>query len=202
MLALGGDTLSDLATVRGGPEVYGLVASDPTLSRIIASLAEHVGEVEDAVWEAVAIARARTYELAGVASPVVDRTAKTPVIIDLDATLITAHSEKQEARPTFKRGFGFHPLTAFIDHGLAGTGEMAAIHLRPGNAGSNTASDHIRVVKDALAQLPGRNQRPGKSVLIRTDGAGGTKEFTRWLTGRRLSYSVGFTLPLHAPELY
>lgn len=123
-------------------------------------------------------------------------------MIDLDATLITAHSEKEDAAATFKRGFGFHPLCAFVDHGAAGTGEMIAIRLRSGNAGSNTAADHIQVVKDALAQLPGSNPRPGKSVLIRADGAGGTKEFTTWLAARRLSYSVGFTLPFHTPQLY
>ncbi len=79
---------------------------------------------------------------------------------------------------------------------------MLAIKLRPGNAGSNTAADHIAVVQAAFDALPGRNRRPGKRVLIRTDGAGGTKEFLGWLTRRRLAYSVGFTLPLHTSELY
>jgi hypothetical protein len=116
--------------------------------------------------------------------------------------LITAHSEKESAKPTFKKGFGFHPLCAFADHGSAGTGETLAIKLRPGNAGSNTAADHIDVVQQALAQLPGSSPRPGKRVLIRADGGGGTHEFLAWLTGRRLSYSVGFTLPFETPELY
>jgi hypothetical protein len=125
-----------------------------------------------------------------------------PVVIDLDATLLTAHSEKEHAAPTFKKGFGFHPLCAFVDHGSDGTGEMLAIQLRPGNAGSNTATDHIAVTKAALAQLPGGKTRPGKSVLIRADGAGGTHEFVDWLTKRRLSYSVGFTLPFETGDLY
>jgi len=111
--------------------------------------------------------------------------------------------EKEHAAPTFKRGFGFHPLTAFLDHGPAGTGEALAILLRPGNAGSNTATDHITVVKAALAQLPGQRpgHRPGRKVLVRTDGAGGTKALIEWLTGQRLSYSVGFTLPTNTPDL-
>ena len=67
---------------------------------------------------------------------------------------MTAHSEKEQAAPTFKRGFGFHPLGAFADHGPDGTGEPLAIMLRPGNAGSNTAADHIAVTRLALAQLP------------------------------------------------
>jgi hypothetical protein len=54
----------------------------------------------------------------------------------VDATLVTAHSDKQRAAPTFKRTFGFHPLCAFVDHGPGGTGEPLAIRLRPGNAGS------------------------------------------------------------------
>jgi hypothetical protein len=122
--------------------------------------------------------------------------------VDLDATLVTAHSEKEHAAPTFKRGFGFHPLCAFVDHGPEGTGEPLAVRLRPGNAGSNTAADHIEVTKDALAQLPGVNPaRPGKKVLIRTDGAGGTHEFTSWLTRRGVQYTVGFTLPYNTPDL-
>ena len=119
------------------------------------------------------------------------------MVIDLDATLVTAHSEKEHAAPTFKRGFGFHPLTAFLDHGPDGTGEPLAILLRPGNAGSKTASDHISVIRQALAQLPAHRpgHRPGRKVLIRTDGAGGTKQLIEWLTSQRLSYSVGFALP-------
>jgi hypothetical protein len=107
--------------------------------------------------------------------------------------------EKENARPTFKKGFGFHPLCAFVDHGAAGTGEPLAIALRPGNAGSNTAADHIAVIGAALRQLPGG--RRGKSVLVRIDGAGSTHKVIDWLTGRRLAYSVGFTLPENTPDL-
>ena len=118
-------------------------------------------------------------------------------MIDVDATLVTAHSEKESAAPTFKGGFGFHPLWAFVDHGPEGTGEPLAFLLRPGNAGSNTVADHIAVLRTALAQLPGYEggRRPGKNVLVRIDGAGGTHELLTWLTRRRLSYSVGFSLP-------
>lgn len=76
------------------------------------------------------------------------------------------HSEKEQAAPTWKHTFGFHPMTAFIDHGGAGTGEAAALLLRRGNAGSNTAEDHITYARLALAQLPARLH---KQVLIRTD---------------------------------
>lgn len=81
----------------------------------------------------------------------------------------------------------------FADHGAAGSGEPLAIVLRPGNAGSNTAEDHIEAVKLALAQLPARLRR---QVLIRADSAGGTQEFVNWLAkpGRRLHYSVGMTI--------
>ena len=68
----------------------------------------------------------------------------------LDATLITAHSEKEQAAPTFKHGFGFHPILAFLDN----TNEALAAILRPGNAGANTAADHITVTDLALAQIP------------------------------------------------
>jgi hypothetical protein len=88
----------------------------------------------------------------------------------------------QAAAATFKRGFGFHPLCAFVDHGADGTGEMIAVALRPGNAGSNTATDHIAVTRAALAQLPGH--RPGRRVLIRTDGAGSSHVFRLYDTRR------------------
>jgi hypothetical protein len=69
--------------------------------------------------------------------------------------LITAHCEKEQAAPTFKRGFGFHPLLTFADHGSDGTGEPLSFLLRKGNAGSNTGADHIQVLRQAFAQLPG-----------------------------------------------
>ena len=68
--------------------------------------------------------------------------------------------------------------------------------LRPGNAGSNTAVDHIAVIREALRQLPftATGGRIGRKVLIRTDSAGATHEVVDWLTARHLSYSLGFTL--------
>ncbi len=115
------------------------------------------------------------------------------VTVDLDATIVTAHSDKEQAAPTWKKTFGFHPMTAWADHGEAGNGEPLAIALRPGNAGSNTAADHIEVTRLALAQLP---RRLRCKVLVRADSGGRTHEFLKWLTApsRRLRYSVGMTI--------
>ncbi|MGP5684319.1 IS1380 family transposase [Brachybacterium alimentarium] len=202
-LALGGDSLADIALLRAEPAVFGAVASDPTVSRTLTTLATDPVRALAAIHAARASARARAWTLAGDHAPDHSTDAKTPLIIDLDATLVTAHSEKEQAAGTFKRGYGFHPLCAFVDHGPAGTGEPLALKLRPGNAGSNTAADHIAVIKAALAQLPEHRagQRAGKKVLVRTDGAGGSKKLVQWLTGQRMSYSLGFTLPEHTPEL-
>jgi len=136
------------------------------------------------------------WALAGEHAPDHAIDVSSPLIIDLDATLVAAHSEKEHAAPTFKRGYGFHPLCGFVDHGQAGTGEPLAIMLRPGNAGSNTAADHITVTRKALAQVPGHQPgtRPGRKVLIRVDAAGATHAFLDWLTKQRLSYSIGFAL--------
>ena len=198
-LVLGGDTCSDLAVVRAEPAVFGPVASDPTLSRTIARLAADVDRVLPAIEWARAAARSRVWAAAGTHAPDRGADARHPLVVDIDATLVTSHSEKENAKPTFKKGFGFHPLCAFVDHGATGTGELLAIALRPGNAGSNTATDHIAVISAALAQLPGG--RRGKSVLVRIDGAGSTHKVIDWLTGRRLAYSVGFTLPDNTPDL-
>ncbi len=106
-----------------------------------------------------------------------------------------AHSDKQDAAATWKKTYGHHPLTAFVDHGPGGTGEPVATLLRPGNAGSNTAADHITTAQLALAQLP-KKYRRGHRTLIRTDSAGGTHDFVSWLAkrGRWLSYSVGMVI--------
>jgi hypothetical protein len=190
-LALGGDTCSDLAVVRAEPAVFGPVASDPTLSRTITRLAADVDRVLAAIDRARADARSRVWAAAGTGALDHDVDARRPVVVDVDATLVTSHGKKEQAKPTFKKWFGFHPLCAFLDHGAPGTGEPLAIALRPGNAGSNTAAHHIAVITAALRQLPGG--RAGKSVLVRIDGAGSTHKVIDRLTRCRLAYSVGFT---------
>jgi hypothetical protein len=201
-LALGGDCLADIALVRAEPGVFGLVASDPTVSRTIARLAADASAVLAAIAAARASARARAWRLAGTHAPDHGVDRNRPLIVDVDATLVTAHSEKEGAAATFKRGFGHHPLWSFVDHGAAGTGEPLSVLLRPGNAGSNTAADHVTVLRNALRQLPGHRAgtRPGRKVLIRIDGAGCTHELLDWIVGQRMSYSVGFTLPADFAE--
>jgi hypothetical protein len=134
-------------------------------------------------------ARERAWALAGEDAPGADGGLVT---VDLDATVVVAHSEKEQAAPTWKT-FGFHPLTAWADHSETGNGEPLAIVLQAGNAGSNTAADHIETALLALAQMPRRLRGP---VLVRTDSGGGTHEFLTWLTARSrpLHYSVGMTL--------
>ncbi len=201
-LALGGDCLADVGVLRGEPGVFGRVASDPTVSRLITALAGDADRVLAVIDTARAQARARVWGFAGDGAPDHGSDADQPLIVDLDATLVTSHSDKEQAAPTFKRGYGFHPLCAFVDHGAVGTGEPLAVLLRAGNAGSNTAADHITVTKAALAQLPGHRSgtRPGRKVLIRTDGAGGTHAYLDWLHGQRLGYSVGFSLLAYDAE--
>ncbi|MFF4830190.1 IS1380 family transposase, partial [Streptomyces sp. NPDC001312] len=116
------------------------------------------------------------------------------LVLDLDATLVTCHSEKEQAAATYKRGFGYHPLLCFLDN----TGEALAALLRPGNAGANTAADHITVLDQALAQIPDAH-RHGTPILIRADSAGGTKAFLdhmRALRSRGIltHFSVGYAV--------
>ena len=189
-VAAGGDCLADVAVLRSQPELFGPVASDPVVSRLVSALAADAPRALRAVRAARAAARARAWELAGDAAPGADGGLVT---VDIDATIVTSCSEKEQACPTWKKTFGFHPLAVFADHGQDGTGEPLAIVLRPGNAGSNTAADHIEATRLALAQLPRRLRR---RALIRADSGGGTHEFLTWLTrpGRRVHYSVGFTM--------
>lgn len=202
-LALGGDCLADIALLRAEPGVYGLVASDPTVSRTIEALAAEAPAALAAIDTARAAARATVWGLAGEQAPDAGADAAAPLVIDVDATLVTSHSEKEQAAPTFKRGYGHHPMCSLVDHGPDGSGEPLAVLLRPGNAGSNTAADHITVVRAALAQLPEHRPGagPGRKVLIRTDGAGASHTFLSWLHRQRLSYSVGFGLPANTADL-
>ncbi|MFI7202519.1 transposase [Streptomyces massasporeus] len=116
-------------------------------------------------------------------------------MVDLDGVLVIAPSGKEDAAATWKKTYGHHPLTAFVDHGPGGTGEPVVALLRPGNEGSNTAADHISTTQLALAQMPKKYPR-GRQTLIRTDSAGGTHDFVFWLAkrGRWLSYSVAMVI--------
>jgi hypothetical protein len=181
-VALGGDCLADVAVLRAQPEVFGAVASDPTLSRLIDTLAEDPEPVIAALRGASAAARDRVW---GHRQPMGDA---CPVVIDLDATLVGAHSEKEGATPNFKRGFGFHPMLAFVDHGAGGTGEPLAGMLRPGKANANDAADQIAVLDAALAQLP---ERFRSRVLVRGDTGSGVQGLLWHVHTLGLQYSVG-----------
>jgi hypothetical protein len=181
-IALGGDCLADVALLRAQPELFDAVASDPTISRLIDALGDDAGSAIVAIRRARAAARAVVW---GHRCPVA---ADQEVVIDLDATLIGAHSEKQGATPNFKRGFGFHPMMAFVDHGAGGTGEPLAAMLRPGRANASDAADQIAVLDAALAQLPEDLRR---RVLVRGDTGSGVKEFLWHIHHLGLSYSVG-----------
>ncbi len=189
-LALGGDCLADIAMLRSQPELFGPVASDPTVSRLIDRLAADPARALKAIRKARATARERAWTLAQTHAPGADGEL---IPLDIDATIVIAHSDKQQATPTWKKTFGFHPMTVFADHGADGAGEPLALVLRPGNSGSNTAVDHIDATALALAQLPRQRRR---QVLVRADSGGGTHDFLTWLTkpGRRLAYSIGFAL--------
>jgi hypothetical protein len=185
MLADGGDCLADLSALRDQPTLFGDVPSDATAWRALAALE---GERLAAVRTARARARARVWELAG---------RPRRVILDLDATLVTAHSEKEQAAGTYKHGFGFHPLLCYE----ATSEEALAGILRPGNAGANTAVDHIEVLDLALGQLPEDARGPG--LLVRADSSGATHAFLDDVAARGLRFSVGFDLtePVRAAVL-
>ena len=175
MLADGGDCLADLGALRDQRVLFGDVASDATAYRCVERL--DAGMLAG-MRGACAAARARVWNLAG---------APERVVLDIDASLLTSHSEKEGAAGTYKGGFGFHPLLCFE----AATGEALAGILRPGT-GANTATDHIEVLERALAQLPESAVNPG--TLVSCDSAGATHAFLEAVAARGLSFSVGCDL--------
>ncbi len=182
LLADGGDCVSDLAVLRDQAGLFGKVCSTPTAWRVVGQVAADPRGVA-ALWSALARVRERAW--AAGAAP------QGPLRIDLDATLLDAHSDKQGAAGTFKHGFGFHPLVCWLDRG-DGTGEALAGILRAGNAGSNTAQDHVDVLAMALLALP--KQARGQPILVRADSAGATHAFVDDIVDRRLWFSIGFAI--------
>jgi hypothetical protein len=176
MLADGGDCVTDLDGLRCQERLFGPVASETTTHRTLKAI--DAPELA-AVRAARAAARARAWD-AG-ARP-------DTLTLDIDATLLDAHAEKDRAAGTYKRGFGFHPLGCW----LAETGEPLAAILRPGNAGSNTASDHFTVLGLALAQLPSVDLQ--REILVRTDVGGCTHQFIGDCAEAGLRYSVGYAI--------
>ncbi|MFF5148056.1 IS1380 family transposase [Streptomyces sp. NPDC013157] len=196
MLADGGETIADLAVLRDQGEVFGPVASTPTAWRLLADTDEAAlaslravrATAREVAWmqaaetgEGIPAARAGGRELPGL-------------VLDLDATLVTCHSEKEQTAPTYKGDFGFHPLLCF----LANTGEAVSGRLRPGNSGANTAADHVVVLDQALAQIPDAH-RHGTDILVRADSAGSAKAFLAHVRdvrkqGIRTFFSVGYAI--------
>ena len=193
VLVAGGEAIADIDTLRHQESLLGAVASPATVWRAL-------DEVTPAALKRIATARAKARrhvwaQLPEVpASPVAGTDLGGTVVLDADATLVTAHSEKEEAAANFKGGFGFHPLGVWCDN----THELLAIRLRPGNANANHAQDHIDVLTDAIAQIPAAHRR---MILVRADTAGASHQLLDWLTeqgrvrGRRMEYSIGF--PVH-----
>jgi hypothetical protein len=176
MLAAGGDCLADLGAVRDQQVLFGPVASGATAFRVIDRIASDPEGLER-LRAAHARARERAWKLIG---------APQRLTIDLDATLIGSHSEKEGTAGNFKGGFGFAPMLAYADE----TGEALAGELRPGNAGANTAIDQIAVAEQALEQIPAAHIEDIK-IVLRIDSAGASHELLDWCRDARIRYSVG-----------
>ena len=179
MLADGGECVADLGAVRDQRALFGPVASDSTACRIIDRIASAPGLL-DGLRAAHARARARFWTLHG---------APERLTIDIDATLICAHSEKEGAAGTYKGGYGFHPLAAYADETREALGGL----LRPGNAGANTAADHAAVLDRALAQIQ-VEQLETIEILVRADTAGATHGLTDYCREQDMRFSVGYEL--------
>lgn len=182
MLADGGECVSDLKVLRDQPGLFGEVASQPTAWRVLDA-------VDDAVLASLQKARAASRARVWAAGLAPER-----ITLDFDASLVNVHSEKQQAGPTYKRGFGYHPLLVFLDE----TSEALAAKLRPGGAGANTAADHVELLDAAVAQLPVATKADdpdaGMDVLVRADTAGATHGFVDAIVAKGFEFSIGLDI--------
>lgn len=181
-IADGGDCLADLGVLREQPDLFGRVASSPTAWRVIEAVKPEQLKI---LREARRCAREQAWA---------KQAAPERITLDFDATLVTVHSEKEGAAGNFKGGFGFHPLLCYLDE----SGEALAGILRPGNAGANTAADHVVLLEQALAQLP--EPAWGRDILVRTDSGGATHEFVNALRELEIHFSIGFDLTVPVRE--
>ena len=98
-----------------------------------------------------------------------------------------------------RKTYGHHPLLVFLDRPEIAGGEALAGLLRPGNAGSNTAADHVTVLGWALESLPVAD-RPvpedagGQKVLVRCDSAGATHIFAEACRVAGVGFSFGYAV--------
>jgi Transposase DDE domain group 1 len=175
-IADGATTISDLRVLANQPSLFGEVASTATAWRALQA-------VDDAALARVAEARRDARRCAWEAG-------MDPgfYVIDIDGTLVNSHSDKQRAAPNYKHGFGFYPLMAYLD----ATGEALAGLLRPGNAGSGTAADHVEVLDAALYQLP--VDPADTEVIARADSAGCSHGFVEGCRQRAVRFVVGHNL--------
>jgi hypothetical protein len=187
-VADGADAISGIAVLVDRPELFGPVASMPTCWRVL-------DRIDAAHLQAVRAARATARAAAWAAGAGPDLSKE--LHLDFDATITVAHSDKQNAAATWKRTYGFHPLLCFLDRPEIAGGEALAGLLRPGNAGSNTAADHVTVLDMALASLPEQARpRPGDPagphLVARSDSAGATHAFADACRERGVQFSFGF----------
>jgi len=182
MLADGVEAIADLAVLHNQPDLFGPVASDPTAWRVLSTMDAAVSaRLRQARAAARELCWAQMMETRGGLPQSRAAGALIPgLVLDLDASVVICHSEKESAAPTWKRSFGYHPLFCLLD----ATGEALAGLLRPGNAGSNTTADHITVLDAALAQIPDQH-RHGAPILVRSDPAGCTHGLLAHVRGLR-----------------
>jgi Transposase DDE domain group 1 len=177
-IALGATSMSDIALLAHLAPLLGAPPSGPTARRAL-DLAG-TPRMLDRIARARAKARAHAWELIAAASAgfphlaVAGKVLEGWVVIDMDATLVTARSDKEGAAATWKKGYGFHPLGAWCRN----TRECLAMLLRPGNAGSNTFTDHQEVLAAALRQVPTRFRQ---KIMVRVDGAGASHDLVEHL---------------------
>ena len=188
MLAGGGESCADIEHLRLQGDLFGLVPSDSTVFRTFqqlssstrADLATAMGGLRSKVWSRSSAT-----------------TGTTPVVLDIDASLVEIHTDtKEQSAPNYKGGFGFHPMFCFAD----ATGELLSGVLRPGNAGANTVADHITVLDGAIAQLPEAiaaghhvdddNELVNRQLVVRADSAGCTTGFLSACRARNVTFFV------------
>lgn len=187
-LADGATAMSDMAMLRALKSMFGPVASTTTLWRTFNRIGP--GELRDLI-SADAEARAVAYGL---------EPARSRIVIDIDATIVTCRSDKQDAAGTWKRTYGFHPLIAMDTERR----EVLAHMVRPGNAGSNTAVDHVEVLAAAIDALPETeraghaldNNGEGKGVcceiVVRADTGGASHWLAEECVDRNSRFSLGY----------
>ncbi|MDP9696801.1 UNVERIFIED_ORG: hypothetical protein J2X79_004384 [Arthrobacter globiformis] len=202
MLAAGGEHVTALDILRASPGLFGQVPSNATVSRFFERTVANPELFGYGFETLTRELRARAWDAAGNRNPALRETPGHPLIIDLDATLVTSHSDKEKVAGTRIRAVTGSPRLSPV-----------SITARPTAPGKSSLSCCARATRAPTAPMTtstcskppppnwpasfhdAEGRLDGKRILVRTDSAGASRKFLWYLHAAGAQFSVSYPVP-------